>query len=64
MVHLITQSQFAEPDLFSENISVKAEQLAMDFKTLKDLLVELQIPPQYIGGPDVATLNRGAFFTR
>ncbi|XP_064386815.1 heparanase-like [Halichondria panicea] len=52
-----------EPDLFSENISVKAEQLAMDFKTLKDLLVELQISPQYIGGPDVATLNRGAFFT-
>ncbi len=61
---MIKYLNFAEPDLFSENITVKPEQLATDFKSLKQLLDDVKLKPQYIAGPDVATLNRGAFFTR
>ena len=33
------------------------EQLAEDFKTLKQLLAKLNVTSKYLAGPDVATLS-------
>ena len=46
-----------ESDLYSEEMKVTTEQLAEDFKTLKQLLAKLNITSKYLAGPDVATLS-------
>ena len=43
---------------------VKVEQLVKDFEALKRLLTKLGLNPQYVAGPDVATLTRNDYFEK
>lgn len=59
--HCIVNIVPVEPDLYSEETKITTEQLAEDFKTLKQILAELNMTSKYLAGPDVATLSRGGY---
>lgn len=53
-----------EPDLFptDRNLTVEPEQLAEDFKTLKEILKNITHGDSKLYGPDMATLERYEYF--
>ena len=55
-----------EPDLYPthRNTTIPPEQLAKDFKTLKNILVEMTGSDSKLYGPDMATLTRYGYFEK